>query len=217
MSQPLRRGFKAHAGRLALAVRNELGLAVSDALDPYALAELYGIPVLDLADPAMPREAVRHFTGPAADSFSGALVAVGSVRAIVENHVHDTRRRRATVAHEMAHVLLEHDFGLLVTGSGLCGTTATSVEREADELAGELLVPRDAARTAALRGWTDAAVARRFGVSRRLARWRLNTTGARTIACRHRAKRPRFAAARAADGSGAEPDNGADPRNVGAG
>lgn len=195
MGQPLRRGFKAHAGRLALAVRDELNLATCDPLDPYALAELYGIPVLDLSDPAMPRDAVRHFTGPAADSFSGALVAIGSLRAIVENHVHGIRRRRATIAHEMAHVLLEHDFGLLVTGAQLCGTTATSVEREADELAGELLLPRDAARTAALRGWTDAAVARRFGVSRRMARWRLNATGARTIACRHHAKRPRFTAA----------------------
>ncbi|MBB3049439.1 hypothetical protein FHS23_000434 [Prauserella isguenensis] len=214
MSQPLRRGFKAHAGRLALSVRNELGLAVCDPLDPYSLAELYGIPVLDLGDPAMPRDAVRHFTGPAADSFSGALVAVGSVRVIVENHVHDTRRRRATVAHEMAHVLLEHDFDLLVTKAGLCGTTATSVEREADELAGELLLPRDAARTAALRGWTDAAVAHRYGVSRRLARWRLNATGARTIACRHRAKRPRFAPARAADGGVAEPGSVGEPGSV---
>ncbi|GAA1213921.1 ImmA/IrrE family metallo-endopeptidase [Prauserella alba] len=207
MTPPLRRGFKAHAGRLALAVRAELGLDASGPLDPYTLAELYGIPVLDLRDPAMPRDAVRHFTGPAADSFSGALVAVGSARVIVENHVHDTRRRRATIAHEMAHVLLEHEFGLLVTGAQLCGATATSVEREADELAGELLLPRDAALAAALRGWTDTAVARRFGVSRRMARWRLNATGARTIAWRHRAKRPRFGAAPALGGATSAPGN----------
>ncbi|KID32250.1 ImmA/IrrE family metallo-endopeptidase [Prauserella rugosa] len=191
----LRRGFKAHAGRLALQVRGELHLDALDPLDPYALAELYGIPVHDLSDPAMPRAAVRHFTGPAADSFSGALVAVGSARAIVENHVHDPRRRRATVAHEMAHVLLEHEFGLLVTDGRMCGSASATAEREADELAGELLIPKDAARVAALRGWSDATVARRFVVSRPMARWRLNATGARTIASRYRAKRPRLAAA----------------------
>lgn len=189
--QRLPRGFKAHAGRLALAVRQELGLASCDPLDPYALAELYGVPVLDLRDPAMPADAVRHFTGPAAESFSGALIAVGSARVIVENHVHDIRRRRATVAHEMAHVLLEHEFGLFVAGPRLCGESSTTVEGEADELAGELLVPKDAARTAALRGWSDATAARRFVVSRAMARWRLNATGARTVASRHRANRQR--------------------------
>ncbi|OLT39089.1 zinc peptidase [Saccharomonospora sp. CUA-673] len=202
----LRRGFKAHAARLALQVREELGATPLDPLDPYALAELYGIPVHSLADPHLPRAAVRHFTGPAADTFSGALIALGDVRVIVENHVHDHRRRRATIAHEMAHVLLEHELDLPASGAGMCGTAPTSTpatvslptraaaEHEADELAGELLIPRDAARVAALRGWSDATAARRFVVSTAMARWRLNATGARTIAGRYRAKRPRPAA-----------------------
>lgn len=184
----LRAGFKAAAHRLALEVRAELGIPVFAPLDPYTLAELYGIEVHDLSDPHLPLAAVRHFTGPAAESFSGALIAVGTGSVIVENHVHGIARRRATVAHEMSHVLLEHEFGVLVTADGGCRPAGKTIEQEAAELSGELLVPRDAARTAAFRGWTDSTVARYFRVSERMARWRMNITAARRIACRSRLK-----------------------------
>ncbi|PXY31880.1 ImmA/IrrE family metallo-endopeptidase [Prauserella muralis] len=184
----LRRGFKAEAKRLALQVREELGVAVFAPLDPYALAELYGIEVCDLSHPTLPADAVRHFTGPAAAAFSGALLAVGTGRVIVENHVHEPTRRRSTIAHEMAHVLLEHDVDLLLTAEDLCQSSASAVEQEANELAGELLVPRDAATVAAFRGWTDASVARYFRVSESMARWRMNATAARRVACRSRNK-----------------------------
>ncbi|MBK1784339.1 ImmA/IrrE family metallo-endopeptidase [Prauserella cavernicola] len=178
----LRRGFKAEAKRLALEVRAELGVHVFAPLDPYALAELYGIEVHDLSDPSLPRDAVRHFTGPAADAFSAALVSVGRGCVIIENHVHEPNRRRSTIAHEMAHVLLEHDFGVLLTDGEQCRSSSSDLELEAAELSGELLVPCDAARTAAFRGWTDSSVARYFRVSRSMARWRLNATAARRIA-----------------------------------
>lgn len=187
----LRRGFKATAKRLALEVREELGIGAFAPLDPYALARLYGIEVFDLSHPWLPREAVRHFTGPRAEAFSAALLAVGSGRVIVENHVHEPKRRRSTIAHEMAHVLLEHEFGVLLTAETACVSSPAVLEHEADELSGELLVPCSAARTAAFRGWTDATVARYFRVSERMARWRMNATAARRIACRTKAKWPR--------------------------
>ncbi|MEU6641290.1 ImmA/IrrE family metallo-endopeptidase [Saccharomonospora sp. NPDC046836] len=188
---PLRRGFKAEAKRLALDVRQEMGVAVFAPLDPYALAELYGIEIHDLSDPTLPVEAVRHFTGPAAGAFSGALLAVGTGRVILENHVHDRNRRRSTIAHEMAHVLLEHEFEVLLTGRDVCRSSSSEIELEAAELSGELLLPSDAARMAAFRGWTDRSVAGYFRISESMARWRLNATGARRIAQRAKAKWPR--------------------------
>lgn len=125
---PLRRGFKAEAKRLAREVRDELGVDVFAPLDPYALAELYGVAVYDLRDPSLPSEAVRHFTGPRARVFSAVLLAVGPGRVIIENHVHDWTRRRSTIAHEMAHVLLEHDPAPL-TGCGSC--RVSGVDRRA--------------------------------------------------------------------------------------
>ncbi|OQO90862.1 ImmA/IrrE family metallo-endopeptidase [Saccharomonospora piscinae] len=182
----LRRGFKAAARRLAADVRDELGVRTFQPFDPYALARLYGIDVLTLDEPWLPPEAVAHFTGPAADAFSGALIPVGTGCVIIENHAHDRNRRRSTVAHEMAHVLLEHHVGVLVTRGSACRATTAVVEQEAAELSGELLLPTDAARTAAFRGWTDSRTARYFRVSERLARWRMNVTGARRIASRSR-------------------------------
>ncbi|EHR48692.1 putative Zn peptidase [Saccharomonospora marina XMU15] len=187
----LRRGFKATAKRLALEVREEMGIDAFAPMDPYALAELYGIEVFELSHPWLPEPAVRHFTGPRADAFSAALLAVGRGKVIVENHVHEWKRRRSTIAHEMAHVLLEHDFGVLLSAENRCVSSPAELEQEAAELSGELLIPCSAARRAAFRGWTDATVARYFRVSERMARWRMNATAARRIACRTRQKWPR--------------------------
>lgn len=184
----LRRGFKATARRLAAEVREELGVRTFQPLDPYALARLYGVEVFTLAEPWLPARAVSHFTGPALDSFSGMLIRIGTGCVIVENHTHDRNRRRSTVAHEMAHVLLEHEFDVLLADGRSCRSGAegarSTVEQEAAELSAELLLPSDAARIAAFRGWTDASVARYFRVSERMARWRMNVTGARRIARR---------------------------------
>ncbi|EHR59156.1 ImmA/IrrE family metallo-endopeptidase [Saccharomonospora cyanea] len=200
----LRRGFKAEARRLAAEVREELGIRTFQPLDPYALARLYGIEVLTLDEPWLPVRAVTHFTGPALESFSGALIQVGTGCVIVENHVHERTRRRSTVAHEMAHVLLEHEFDVLVAGGLSCRSgddrhdrPRSTVEQEAAELSAELLLPSDAARTAAFRDWTDASVARYFRISERMARWRMNVTGARRIARRSRERPPCPVAVRA--------------------
>ncbi len=182
----LRRGFKAAARRLAADVRDELDIRAFDPLDPYALARLYGVEVFTLDESWLPRDAVEHFTGTAAESFSGALIQIGTGSVIVENHAHRDTRRRSTVAHEMAHVLLEHEFGVLVTSGTSCRAASTEVEQEAAELSGELLLPCDAARTAAFRGWTDISIARHFRISEPMARWRMNVTGARRIARRTR-------------------------------
>lgn len=181
----LRRGFKKEAREITREVREELGVGVFAALDPYALAELYGIEVMDLTHPCLPAESVRYFTEERPHVFSGALVPLPPSGAlIIENHVHHPRRRRATVAHEMAHVLLEHPFGLTLTDETGCRTAAAEIEEEATELSGELLIPTDAARTAALKGWSDQLVARYFRVSVPMARWRMNISGARKIAAR---------------------------------
>lgn len=181
----LRRGFKKEAREITLEVREELGVGVSEALDPYALAELYGIEVMDLSHPCLPPESVRYFTKERPHVFSGALVPLQPSGAfILENHVHHPRRRRATVAHEMAHVLLEHPFSLTLADDTGCRAAVADIEEEATELSGELLVPTGAARSAALKGWSDQSVASHFQVSVPLARWRMNITGARKIAAR---------------------------------
>lgn len=192
----LRRGFKKEAKELALEVREELGTDVFAPLDPYALAELYGVEVFDLTHPALPPESVRHLTQVRPHVFSAALVPLDPSGAIIiENQVHHPKRRRSTLAHEMAHVLLEHPFGPMLTDENGCRSAVREIEEEAAELSGELLIPADAARVAAFKGWSDHSVANHFRVSLPMAQWRMNVTGARRIACRWRA-RAGFALAR---------------------
>ncbi|MFC8175272.1 MULTISPECIES: ImmA/IrrE family metallo-endopeptidase [unclassified Streptomyces] len=189
----MRRGFKAEAKRLALEVREELGVTAHEPMDPYALAELYGIDVFTLHEVAEDHSgamaALRHFTEVRPDVFSAAVLCLGRRRVIVENSGHERPRRVSTLAHEMSHVLLEHEFTTLLRTSGReCRDSDHDQESEAAELSGELLLPFDAARRLAHNGVPDESVAARFGISTEFARWRMNATGARRIAQRARAR-----------------------------
>lgn len=176
----MRRGFQAAAERLAAEVREELGLEADDRFDPGRLADAYGIPTVALTDlsgdGADPR-AIRHLTIVDNGCFSAATVFTGTARFIVYNPTHSDRRLANSLAHELAHVLLEHEPGPLL-GPGGCRTWDREVEAEADTLAGMLLVPRQGALAIARVGLPHAVGAARFGVSLELMRWRTGQSGA---------------------------------------
>lgn len=181
----------AELSRLAGEVRKtDLKATPYQRICPYRLAEEYGVAVYSLADltrSGCPQATIDFFTSVRPDVWSAALVPHGTGQFIVENGVHIPRRRRSNVAHEMAHLLLEHEFDriLFTDGKRGCRNPATKdMEEEAAELSGELLLPADAARRAAALGRSDEEVADFFDVSPEFARWRLNVTGARLIACR---------------------------------
>lgn len=191
----MRHGFKAHAKRLAVEVRAELGLGPYDLLDPRALAAEYGIPIYTVGalattcDPAV----AEWVNGPGQGVFSAALVPVGSGRFIIDNDLHAPTRRASSVAHEMAHILCEHEFAqVLITADG-CRAASREDEAQADWLGGELLIPEIAAVRAARADWTDEQVADAYGVSPQRAAMRMNASGARQRVRRERAARSRAA------------------------
>lgn len=171
----LRRGFKAEAERLALEVRGEVGAGPYGRLAPTDVAEQYGIPLLDLSGLAC------EDTGALDDEVSALTVVQGARRLIVVNDGMSPVRQRSAVAHELAHILLEHDPSVVADGERQWQPTA---EAEADWLGGCLLVPKGAAIGCACAGMSDRAVAARYGTSLALARWRMNVTAARRIARR---------------------------------
>lgn len=61
------------------------------------------------------------------------------------------------MCHELAHVVLEHQFGLSLAEERKCGLSGEQ-EAEADWLAGELLIPYDGALRLARQGATDEQV-----------------------------------------------------------
>lgn len=192
------RWTKAALARLAAEVREkELKVDPHQRICPYDLADLYGVAVYtlqDLAESGCPPEAIEFFTSVRPEAWSAALVPNGTGQFIIENSAHTLRRRRSNIAHEMAHLLLEHDFDRILFTNGKRGCTnpaSKDVEGQAAELSGELLVPVAAARRAAAYGRSDDEVAEQFDVSTDFARWRMNVTGARRIASRAARKRSR--------------------------
>lgn len=172
--------------------RDELGLGPLDPLDPYALARGHGIsvyPIDELPDEYCSKEAVTHFAVSKPRVWSAALVPFGGVRLILENTGHSLARRCSSVAHEMSHHLLEHRFSdVLLTDDG-CRKIESKNEIEADFLAGELLIPYQAALKAAFAGKTNDELAAIYGVSPQFAQMRMK--GARIHAQRALAKQAR--------------------------
>jgi hypothetical protein len=172
-------GFKAEAERIAAELREELNLSLDHRLDPLTLARHLCIPVLEigrlaalLGEPGLG----NYFLIEDVDSLSALTLFFGSRRTIVHNESHAPTRQVSNLAHEISHCILEHVPEPLLRPDGhRCWNEV--VEAEATWLAGALLVPRAGALELARRGMEDDLIARHFGVSTPLCRWRMNETG----------------------------------------
>lgn len=187
-------GFKAQAERISLELRVELGLGPADKLDPRDLARHLGIPVIPL----------RELKGEVEDAhlklllgkespLSALTVCAGTRRLIVFNQRHAPTRRSNSLAHELAHVILEHPPGPVLDPTGH-RLWEPGREAEADWQAGALLVPREGALAWLQREKSPLGGEKHFGVSRALFLWRVYQTGAvRQFGARFRAmRRPRL-------------------------
>jgi Zn-dependent peptidase ImmA (M78 family) len=173
-----RRGFKSECERLALELRAELSIAAADRLDPHALAEHLAIPVISLAGfRAKCPSAFTQLVVNDRESFSAMTIFCGPRRMIVYNPSHPPGRHTNSVAHELSHVLLEHDSGP-VREDGGDRRWNPAEEAQADWLAGTLLAPREGILAVMYRLGDIGDAARHFGISEQLMRWRLNHTGA---------------------------------------
>lgn len=92
------------------------------------------------------------------EEFSG-LVSIRQ-RLIGVNGRHQRRRRRFSVAHELAHILLKHP-----PESHCTAREITVYNAEADQCAGEILVPGQLLLPMVSTSWKLSALARTFDVS----------------------------------------------------
>jgi hypothetical protein len=164
--------------------RVDMGLGPCDPLNPYDLARQHLIPIYpidELGTSPLSVRAVERLTTTGKNLWSAALIPLGPVRIIIENTAHSRERRVSSVAHEMAHHLLEHPFDeTLLNMEKQCRNFDKVKEDQAKFLSGELLIPRKAARRAAFDDWTNDIVAARFGVSTQFAQMQM--AGARKYA-----------------------------------
>jgi len=173
-----RRGFKAEANRIALRVREQMGLSLIAPIDPAAICAHFDIKLLQLSDvdPESP------FLGAANSSFSAVTVPCGWYTAIVHNDSHHPYRQRSNICHELAHCFLGHKCTPPLTDRGERARDG-SIEAEANHLAGALLVPNEAAVYIVRQGLVAQAQGI-YGVSEPMLAYRLRISGAHTIHAR---------------------------------
>lgn len=177
----LRRGFKSWCENASMGYRREFALSRESALDPRLLARKHGIPILEPRNlPGLDEQSLRQLLEVDPSSWSAATLSSGDRTVIILNPTHDDGRTNNTIAHELAHVILEHKAAqAFFTADGLLMMKHYDKvqEEEADCFAATLLVPREALLALIGRGVGDAALAAHFGVSADLLRMRKNKTG----------------------------------------
>lgn len=167
---PHKQGYWA-ASRL----RDTLGLSWNECVEPGNYLEHWGVLIQEIRRERCPVEAVTAWGkehGPAVILNTGA----GSRAA-------HKFGQRATLAHEIAHLILDRD-GALPAGEVLGGRTPEYPEKRARAFAAEFLLPREAAEDA-VRNHASLEDAARFlqdtyRVSTELLAWQINNSQART-------------------------------------
>ena len=172
----MKRGFKAQAERKSLAEREALGLTECCRLDPLRLAEAQGVPIIPMSALAeVPPEHLAQLQKRDPGAFSAATVVHGCAALVVVNDIHAPERQANSIAHELSHLLLEHEARPAFSSYG-ARDLDKETEEEADWLAGCLLVPGSgiSATMTACGDLRGAAV--HYGVSVELMRWRYSVT-----------------------------------------
>ena len=111
---------------------------------------------------------------------AGMIERAGRTYRISLNHMDSPRRKRFTLAHEIAHYILHRDLiGDGITDRGLYRSRLSdTIERQANRYAANLLMPSGLVRAAWREGdCSVAGMAARFNVSEEAARIRLSELG----------------------------------------
>jgi Zn-dependent peptidase ImmA (M78 family) len=173
----VRRGFKAEAERLAKQVRKEIGKKPTDPIDVTELASHLGAEVrsaeelVDLSD-------LEELDELQPGAFSACTFSFDDRHVIVCSPLASLGRRHSDIAHELSHLLLEHEIKVIEKiGSATFHTCDPDEEQEANWLAGCLLLPRELLLSAARKGLTPDQIASKYEVSEQMAAFRLRSTG----------------------------------------
>jgi len=176
-----RRGFKSSSEETSLKIRQRLHLPPNAPVDPRAVAELLGIPIIEPGQLVeLPAEVRYRLLTTHSDEWSAITVSFGRSHLIVVNSSHASVRTNSSLAHEIAHVILRHEPSMMymTPRSGVTLRTHNpEQEDEASWLAGCILLPREALLHARRIGSSDEEICNTYGISNAMLRFRLNATG----------------------------------------
>lgn len=172
----LRYGFKSDANRLSVELRGEMGLRATDPLDPRGLAAHLEIPVAEFSSFLVSAPDVAPLLDERSSEVSAATIHLGYRRLVLVNDSHVPERQNSSVAHELAHALLQHPPGPAIDEFG-CRHWDGEVEEEAAWLGGVLLITNEGARALVARRLADHAAREQYGVSQEMLTWRKRMSG----------------------------------------
>ena len=170
------RGFKAKADRIAIEVRDKVGLSPTDSLDVKSICDHMDIEVIKMTD--LPCD-VSELCGNDNECFSAMLVYAGLRLAIVHNDTHHPHRQRSNICHELSHCFLGHKACSLLNDNG-GRVHEGKIEAEANYMAGALLLPREAA-VHILENRLLPNARSIYGISRPMLEYRMRISGAHKI------------------------------------
>lgn len=173
----LRRGFKAEAEREAARVRKELTLAPHDRLDPRDLAKHLDIAVVDASE-LVDISDLEELERLQAFAFSAATFEIEDRSIVVVSPLRAIGRQNSDIAHELAHVMLDHKLSEIREIDGMpFRTCKPEEEEEATAFGGTLLLPRPLLLSAARRQASIDEISQQYEVTIEMARFRYNSTG----------------------------------------
>jgi Zn-dependent peptidase ImmA (M78 family) len=191
----MRRGFKTEAEQLAAGIRERLGCGDDQPAPLEAVAKDLGVEIIP-ADRLVERSRLEELQALQPDGFSAATFRRPSgTRVIVYNPLHTEGRTRSNQAHELAHIILDHNVRTIERVGNLKFLTCdVEQEEEADWLGGCLLLPRALLLRSALKGMNAEQIADTYKTSEPMARFRLNASGVLVQVGRAKAARARRSA-----------------------
>lgn len=185
----LPRGFKTRAEEIAEKLRAEAGASDDEPLDLTSLAAVLNVRVVAATD-LVESERLHEIERIQAFSFSACTFEVNDRQVIVFNPIRSAERQRSDVAHELAHVVLEHDLTEIQYLAEIpFRTCEPGQEEQATALGGTILLPRKILLREARQGATIDRIAKKFGVTTQMAQFRWNTTGVARQVANERARR----------------------------
>lgn len=168
--------------RHAIAAKRCVGIPDGAAAEPREVANDVGIPVVDQYEQfeVLPADVRCWILGDGSRHWSAATLEGHLGPLIIVNPTHAPTRIKVTVAEELAHLVIGHPPSEIDFATGL-RTYKGSVEAEAFGVGGALVMPYGQLFWMVKSGRSLREIADDFGVSDRLASYRINRAGLRRL------------------------------------
>jgi Zn-dependent peptidase ImmA (M78 family) len=172
--------------RKALELRALLRLRPADILDPFALAPLVGLTLMNLMDVPIDAELKHYLMNGAGDHWSAGVYGLplpDGTYLCVLNPTHDIKRRRITLMEEISHVFLRHaPTAVRQLGGGLAARGYDhGQEQEAYGVGAAALLPWEAFFRDLNAAFSIEMLAQKYGVSTALVAYRISIVGATNL------------------------------------